>query len=127
MAALHHDYMKKGCYVFAPEGYRARRQVDRVAILPTTDKYQVIAAIQVDGSIDTGRIIQRLRELEKIQPFILTGIGHDFLAGKFTTPINDPADIAKRMYEICPEIGNNAREGLAKRMPGKPEFYFWWD
>jgi ankyrin repeat protein len=100
-----------------------------VALLPTGDVYRVIAALETNGMNSTEELIAWLRELEKEQPFAITGIGFDFLEGRFTTSINDPAALAKRINTICPEgIGGaqaEARQIEQLRKTGR--LYLWWD
>ena len=76
------------------------------------------------------RVIAWLRELEAEQPFELTGIGFDFLSGRFAAPVKDPAGLAKRMYEFCPDIvdqGVGDVAALAEELRTKQTLYFWWD
>ena len=45
-----------------------------------------------------------MKQLEAEQPFVLTCIAHDTLAGRFLTPIQDPDGLAQRMYDFCSDI-----------------------
>jgi ankyrin repeat protein len=122
------ELLAQGFYLF-----HSRDLLDRngpvVALLPTGDVYRVITVLETNGMNSTEELIAWLRELEKKQPFSITGIGFDFLEGQFTTSIKDPAALAKRINAICPEgIGgaqDEARQIEQLRKTGR--LYLWWD
>jgi len=129
----HTNFLAKGCYLFRyDQSFNIGGQPDKVGLLPTTDKYAVIAAMQTDGAnadVYTADIIKWLKELESEQPFVLTGVGFDYLEGNFTAPLKDPKGLAKRMYRFCPDIvdqGVGTVEKLARELQ-KGRLYFWWD
>ena len=129
----HTNFLAKGCYLFRyDQSFNIGGQPDKVGLLPTTDKYAVIAAMQTDGAnadLYTADIIKWLKELEAEQSFVLTGVGFDYLEGNFTAPLKDPKGLAKRMYKFCPDIvdqGVGTVEKLAKELQ-KGRLYFWWD
>ena len=126
---VHADFLKKGCYVFSPD----TTFENRIGALPTTDKYDVLLAMQTNGQnfdLMPQDIVKWLRKLEKDQPFIITSAGFDFLGGKFTTKVARPAALAKRMYELCPDIvdqGAGDVKALAAELRKSQAFFFWWD
>jgi Domain of unknown function (DUF4253) len=129
----HTNFLAKGCYLFRyDQSFNIGGQPDKVGLLPTTDKYAVIAAMQTDGAnadVYTADIIKWLKALEQEQPFVLTGVGFDYLEGNFTAPLKDARGLAKRMYKFCPDIvdqGVETVENLAKELQ-KGKLYFWWD
>jgi len=129
----HTNFLAKGCYLFRyDQSFKIGGLPDKIGLLPTTDKYAVIAAMQTDGAnanVYTADIIKWLKELEQEQPFVLTGVGFDYLEGNFTAPLKDPRGLAKRMYKFCPDIvdqGVGTVENLAKELQ-KGRLYFWWD
>lgn len=129
----HTNFLAKGCYLFRyHQSFNIGGQPDKVGLLPTIDKYAVIAAMQTDGAnsdVYTADIIKWLKELETEQPFVLTGVGFDYLEGNFTTRLKDPRGLAKRMYKFCPDIvdqGTGTVEKLASELQ-KGRLYFWWD
>ena len=105
---------------------------DVLALVPTTDKYVVLAAMQTNGAnfdIMTGDIIEWLKGMEKTQPWELSEAGMDYLAGKFTSPIKNVKTLAAQMYEFCPDIvdqGTGDVDKLASELR-KGKLYFWWD
>lgn len=127
----HADFLAKGFYLFRyAQGFG--REPDQVGLLPTTDKYAVIAAMGTNGdnyNIGTSGVIAWLKDLEAEQPFVLTGIGFDYLEGHFTSKVKDPKALARRMYQFCPDIvdqGVDTLGNLAKELRNGT-LYFWWD
>jgi hypothetical protein len=129
----HTDFLAKGCYLFRyDQHYSIGDQPDKVGLLPTADKYAVMAAMETNGDnyeISTAGVIAWMKELEQEQPYVLTGIGFDYMEGHFTGPVKDPQGLAKRMYQFCPDIvdqGVGDVSKLAKELQ-KGSLYFWWD
>jgi ankyrin repeat protein len=126
------EMLCRGAFVFA--AHDAGDRVDRVGILPTDDKYDVLAAIGTNGANydrSTADVIRWLMELEQEQPFEITGVEEASVAGHFTRPIADPNALAKSMYKFCPDIvdqgvGDVAALAETLREP-RPRLYFWWD
>jgi hypothetical protein len=129
----HTNFLAKGFYLFRyNQMFGIDGEPDKVGLLPTTDKYAVIAAMATNGEnydIGTAGVIAWMKELEAEQPFVLTGIGFDYLEGNFTAPVKDASALARRMYQFCPDIvdqGTDTVEALAKELR-KGRLYFWWD
>jgi ankyrin repeat protein len=126
---VHEGFLRKGFYAFSTSAIND----NQLALAPTEDKYALIAAFQTNGAnYDLGpeQIIQWLRDLEQEVPFILTGIGWDFLKGHFTADRDDPHDLAQRMYEFCPDIvdqGVGDVDALADALAASDHLFFWWD
>jgi ankyrin repeat protein len=131
-AALQCQFLERGCFVYEPKHFFGDGP-ERLCILPTTDKYDVIALHQTNGcnsGIGPGYVIEWLRQLEAEQPFILTCIAHDTLAGRFLTPVADPNTWAERMYDFCSDIvsqGCGSVELLAENLANRDKLFFWWD
>ena len=129
----HTDLLSKGLYLFRYEqNFDINGKPDKVGLLPTTDFYAVMAVMETNGDnygIGTAGVIAWMKELQQEQPFILTGIGFDYLEGHFTGPVKDPSALAKRMYQFCPDIvdqGTESINNLARELE-KGALYFWWD
>ncbi len=124
----HAAILAQGFYLFYSRDI-VSKSGDVVALLPTADLYRVIAALETDGQDSTDDLIAWLRDLEEDQPFAITGIGTDFIEGMFTTPIKDPAALAKRINEICPDDRLTPAEKTAQvdglRLTNR--LYLWWD
>ena len=129
----HLQFLAKGYYLFRYEqNFGLGDRTDRMGLLPTTDKYAVMAVMETNGdnyNIGTSGVIAWMRDLEKDQPFVLTGIGFDYMEGHLTAPVKDAQDLARRMYEFTPDIvdqGVGTVDKLAHEL-AKGTLYFWWD
>jgi hypothetical protein len=129
----HTNFLAKGCYLFRCEQvFGIGGKPDIIGLLPTLDKFAVMAAMDTNGDnyeIGTAGVIAWMKELEQAQPYILTGIGFDYMEGHFTSQVTNSLSLAKRMYQFCPDIvdqGVDNVEALAKELE-KGRLYFWWD
>jgi hypothetical protein len=129
----HKKILKRGFYLFRYEqNFGLGDRADKIALLPTTDKYAVMAAMDTNGdnySIGTSGVIAWMKDLEKDNAFVLSGIGYDYMEGQLTGPITDATKLAERMYEFCPDIvdqGVGDKDKLAAELK-KGRLYFWWD
>ena len=129
----HTNFLARGFYLFRyDQAFGIDGQPDKVGLLPTADKYEVMAAMDTNGdnySIGTAGVIAWMKELEQEQPYILTGIGFDYMEGFFTAPLKDPNALAQRMYQFCPDIVDQGTDTVAKlaRELRNGKLYFWWD
>lgn len=129
---LQHHFLAQGCFVYEPDNHYGEGP-EKLCILPTTDKYDAIAVHQTNGcnyGIGPGYVVEWLRKLAAEQPFILTCIAHDTLAGRFLSPIANPEALADRMYDFCPDIvdqGCGSVELLAESLASSDALFFWWD
>lgn len=74
---LQQEFLERGCLVFEPVVSTVKGGPERLAILPTTQVYQAIAAMGTNGvnvGLGPGNIIDWLQRLEEHQPFRLTTI-----------------------------------------------------
>ncbi|MEC4896092.1 MAG: ankyrin repeat domain-containing protein [Oscillatoria sp. PMC 1051.18] len=130
--AIQRQFLTKGYFVYEPQ-YCFGDGPEKLCILPTTDKYDAIALHQTYGcnyGIGPGYVVEWLKNLEAEQPFIITCIRHDLLAGRFLTPIQDPEGLAASMYDFCPDLvdqGCGSVEQLAESLVESDRLYFWWD
>ena len=128
----HEEFLKRGCYLLKSDrGYTSGK--DTLTLLPTTSRAEVLAAYQTNGAnceVYTPDVIRWLDELEKTQPFLMTGAGFDWCEGTFTKPLVDSKKLAKQMYEFCPDIvdqGTQDVSRLALELKKTGRFFFWWD
>jgi len=128
------DLLEQGYYLYQSYSrFGLDGKPDTLTLLPTKDLYAVIAFERTNGAnyeIYTHDIINWLRELEKQERFVLTGVSFDFIEGQFLTPIEDPKPLAERMYKFCPDIvdqGVGDVDALARELATKRTLYFWWD
>jgi hypothetical protein len=84
----HEKFLKRGCYLLKSDrGYTSGK--DTLTLLPTTSRAEVLAAYQTNGAnfeVYPADVIRWLDELEKTQPFLMTGAGFDWCEGTFTRP-----------------------------------------
>jgi hypothetical protein len=104
-----------------------------LVLLPISDSYRAVRGMQTNGTnydLMPSDIIRWLRALEKLQPFVLDCIGHDFLEGRFTAPLKDAAQLAKSIYEFCPDVvdqGTETVQRLAAELKKTKRLFLWWD
>lgn len=127
---LQTQLLKQGCYLLHTRDTLEGKLGDGVALFPTTNILDVLAALQTEGpnsDVYNRDLINWLKELT--DPLQITGAGTDFLAGKFTTAIKDPDSLAKTILALCPDgdVGDNAAGNLAKRLKATRELFLWWD
>jgi hypothetical protein len=127
-------FLKDGAYFFScGRSGVMDDDPDFLAILPTSDKYQVMIVMGTNAA-NYGKgpveVIEELKEIEKEQPFVLHHISFDTLEGEWTAPIKNPAKFAKRLYEFCPDIvdqGIGTVAALSKALKKDNHLFFWWD
>ena len=114
-----------------PLGCGAPTQV--LLLVPSADKYAVLAAVGVNGNeaeLSTEAILYWLRELEKEEPFELRGCRFDTVDIEFAAPVRDPQGWAQRMYAFCPDLvdqGFEKMERLVEHLKTQRRVRFWWD
>jgi ankyrin repeat protein len=120
-------------HLIEPEANQSARTA-KLLLFPTADKYAVVAARETDGAnygLATQDIIAWLQEMEKENPFVLTGCGHDFLAGEFVRPVVNAGPLAARMCAFCPDLLDGevveSPEQVAEQLQEYQGFFFWWD
>lgn len=129
----HTDFLARGFYLFRyDQNFDLNGLPDKVGLLPTPDPYAVMAAMDTNGDnygIGTAGVIAWMKELQDEHPFILTGIGFDYMEGHLTGPVKDPEALARRMYQFCPDIVDQGvgSVGDLERELQKGTLYFWWD
>ena len=128
----------KGCFLFRLENhFGIGGQPDLLALVPTADVEEVILLVGTSGNgleykgkeLLTPDIVAWLRQHAQEQPFQITGVGGDFIEGRYLTPIKDPRGLAAKIYEFCPDVvdqGTGTVERLADELT-KGKLFFWWD
>ncbi len=134
VAAAQPTFLEKGFYLFRSEQhFGIRGRPDRLALFPRRDPYEILRLMGTNGAnyrIGPDSIVAWLRALERDQPFVLTGIDFDWLEGRFTFAIRDPAGLARRFYAFCPDIvdqGTGTVEALVTQLEQSQRLYCWWD
>jgi hypothetical protein len=108
LAGSHATFRKAGFYLFRHErSFGMEGEKDRIALMATTDRNEVIRRMGTSGAhhtLTTDQIIAWLDALAKDEPFVLTEIGVDYLAGRFDRKPKDPAALARRSAEFAPDL-----------------------
>lgn len=105
----------------------------RLVLLPTSDNYIAVRGMQTSAAnhdLSPTDIIRWLQALEKRQPFLLNGIGRDFLEGWFTSKPTNADELAKDIYEFCPDVvdqGTETVKRLAAELRKTKRLFLWWD
>lgn len=122
---FHDAFLKRGLYLFASNHH--------LGVYPTTDKYEVLLAMGTNGAnydVSTEKVISELKGIEEEQPFVLLGVGPDFVSGEFTAPVKNSRALAKRLYELCPDIVDQGAGTLARaaaELKRTRQLFLWWD
>jgi len=127
-------FLARGFYLFrVSQNFGIRDVPDTLALYPSAERNTILRLVGTNGAnydIGPDSIVAWLETLEHDQPFILTGIGFDWLEGRFTTPLADPEGLARRFNAFCPDIvtqGTGTVESLAQELRRSAHLYCWWD
>src|SRR5439155_10001622 len=95
-----------GCMLFFSRDL-LKKNGDCVALLPTLDLCEVLAAVETTGAnsgVYIEDVVKWFRALEKEQPFEPHGIGMDFVEGELIKPPKDATKLAQKMIKFCPDL-----------------------
>ena len=127
-------FLEKGFYLFrAEQHFGIAGHPDRVALFPRSDRYEILRLMGTNGwnyDIGPDSVIAWLRTLERDHPFVLTGMGFDWVEGRFRSAIGDADALAHRFYAFCPDIveqGTETIAALARELSESQRLYCWWD
>jgi hypothetical protein len=104
-----------------------------MAILNTTDKFEILRQIKTDGinyDIDNDSLVKLIRIFDDKYSLDLIGAGGDWCQFTIQKKPDDWMKIAKEAYAVCPDIvdqGTGTVEELANEMKRTNRLYFWWD
>lgn len=132
VAAAQNSFLSRGFYLFVAE-HNYGAAPDEVGLFPRVDRYEIVKLIGTNGwNFDIGpdSIVAWLRSLEKVQPFVLTGIGFDWIEGRFVGEMGDVDALARRFHAMCPDVvnqGTGSVRELAREMRASRTLFCWWD
>jgi len=78
----------------------------QLGLLPTSDKYEAVLAVQPSGAnydVDAQDVVNELKKIESLHPFHLIGMGFDRVTLRFIEPIADPAKLAEALEKFPAE------------------------
>ncbi|MDC0936178.1 ankyrin repeat domain-containing protein [Pirellulales bacterium] len=129
------EFLKLGCTLFQCGKDWFGKGVEKLGILPTTDPFEVLAAMRVAGpnyGVHTSEIVQDLRELYEVAPFHLKKVRYDLIELEFQKPIpkSKARKWAVRLNELCPDLMDesftNFRQ-LREHLSTNRSLTLWWD
>jgi ankyrin repeat protein len=126
-------FQQRGCYLFRCGRAILEDDDELLAILPTTDQFEVVAAMGTNGAnyeLYTSDIVNGLHTIYEMTPFRIAKVAHDTIDGHFTEQVANPKAMAKLMYELCPDIvdqGVGTVRKLEQSLKKDRRLFFWWD
>ncbi len=128
-------FAELGCTLFRCGRAVFSDSEESLGILPTTDPFEVIAAIGTAGpnyGIFMSEVVAELRELHELFPFHLTQVRYDTIGLEFakTIPKSKSQKWAVRLYELCPDLidqGFLTLTKLRKHLEKEKTLTLWWD
>jgi hypothetical protein len=134
IAAAQPLFRERGFYLFRlDQNYGIDGEPDELALVPLGDPYAIVSLVGTNGAnydLPTSAIADTLRALHDDEPFVLTGIGFDYVEGRFRHEVRDPLTLAHRVYALCPDIvhqGMGSVNALADEIRRTNRLYCWWD
>ncbi len=129
-----HDAFKRaGLFLFRYErSFGLPGEKDHVALLHTADGSAVIRSVGTAGARgapSSDAIVAWLEALAKEEPFELSEIGADYVAGRFARAPKDPMAVAKRCAEFAPDLvagRASTLELLAHEIAAERTLYLIW-
>jgi hypothetical protein len=106
---------------------------DRIGIIKGTDQYEILRIMHTNGAqygISNEKLIDRLKEWEKIAPFTIIGADGDWVELEFRTLPKDLKAFAEDVYEFSPEAveqGAGSVEELMKEIGKTNRLFLSWD
>lgn len=128
------SFKQKGYTIFLLENnFGLNKKLDNIAVLKTTDQYQVLKQIQTNGinyDIETDSLIKIIKQFDKKYSLELVGASGDWCEFIIHKPPTDWLALANEVYKICPDVvdqGAGDVEALAEELKRTKSLYFWWD
>ncbi|GAB2823962.1 hypothetical protein GCM10027043_26520 [Ferruginibacter profundus] len=130
-----YDELKKLGYTICTidDHFGLDKQPDVLAILKTTDKYQVLKQLQTNGinwEIDNDSLLHLIKIFDAKYSLDLIGASGDWCEFRINREPQNWLTLAKEAYKVCPDIvdqGAETVEKLAAEMKRTKRLYFWWD
>jgi len=127
-------FRELGCTLFRC-GKAFLEDDELLGILPTTDPFEVIAAMGVAGpnyDVFPSEIVSELKDLYELVPFNVTLALYDTVELELEKPI-PKAQLQKwsnRLYKLCPDLvdqGFLSKRKLREHMAKETSLFLWWD
>jgi hypothetical protein len=125
---------QKGYYIFLLEtDYNFKHHVDRIGVLRTTDKYDVLKQVATDGinyGITNDSLLTIIKNFDSKYSLELIGASGDWCEFIIHKEPNDWNKFAEEVYTICPDVveqGAGSISKLAETIKTTKRLYLWWD
>lgn len=132
--ALKDNFREKGYSIFLLENnFNIGGNPDYLAVLKTTDKYQILKQIETNGinyNITTDSLISIIRDFDEKYSLELIGASGDWCEFIIHNKEVDWNQFAQDVYNICPDVvdqGVGTVEELTRTLKESGRLYFWWD
>jgi hypothetical protein len=127
-------FLRRGYFLFrSDQNFDLGGEPDRVAVVPYADQFEALRQVGTNGwnyDIGPDSVVGWLQGLARDEPFLITGLGYDWVSGRFIGPLRDAASLARRFYAFCPDIvdqGTGSAENLVRELRRRHALYCWWD
>lgn len=134
LAGSREPFRKAGLFLFRHErGFGIADEKDHVAVLATTDWRAVVRRMGTAGAsrgVTSERVVAWLEALHTEEPFEVSEVGVDYVAGRFLKAPKDPTAIARRVAEFAPDLVRGHKDpiaGLADLVGREQVLYLIWD
>lgn len=134
LAGSHETFRKAGLFLFRYErAFGIGDEKDQLGVLATADWRAVVRRMGTAGAaggVTSERIVSWLEALQRDEPFELTEVGVDYVAGRFATAPKDPTALARRVAEFAPDLVRGHKDpiaGLADLIGREQALYLIWD
>lgn len=128
------SFQEKGHTIYVcEENFGIDNMKDKVAIVPTADKYTILKETGTDGinyDIDNDSLLKIIRQFDSKYGLTLIGCNLTWCEFTFEKEPTDWMVMAKECYAVCPDIveqGTETVDGLAEELRRTKTIYFWWD
>ncbi len=129
--SLKDKFKKKGYSIFILE--IAGKDLDKIAILNTTDKLTILKQVGTDGinyDITNDSLISIIKKLDRKYSLEIIAASGDWCEFIIHNEPKDWMQLAEEAYKVCPDIvdqGTGTIKTLAAEMKRTKRLYFWWD
>lgn len=134
VATLSKGFRSKGYSIFVVEQrFNIGNKPDNIAVLKTTDKYEVLRQIQTDGinfDITNDSLLTIIKRFDNEYALDLVGASGDWCSFVINKEPTSWLSFAKDVYKVCPDVvdqGAGTVQKLADEMQRTRRLYFWWD
>lgn len=128
------DFQKKGHTIYlCEENFGIDNLKDKVAIVNTSDKYEILKETGTDGinyDIDNDSLLKIIHVFDEKYQLTLIGCNLSWCEFTFAKEPTNWMQMAEECYAVCPDIvdqGTGSVEELADELKRTKTLYFWWD